>query len=133
MTDIVHILDRGYELIWREGRLEDALGGLDPEFEWFVPDYPEGESRRGAEATMAFFREWTEPFDEMHVEWEILEAAAPGQALVVTDMRGRGRESGVPAEMRFAQLWTFEGDRAMRMVFYSDVDEARAAAGLAPA
>jgi hypothetical protein len=35
--------------------------------------------------------------------------------------------------MRFAQLWTFEGHRAMRMVFYSDVAEARAAAGLAPA
>jgi ketosteroid isomerase-like protein len=129
MTDIVRILERGYELIWREDRLEDVLGILDPKFEWHVPDYPEGELRRGPEAVIAFFREWAEPFDELQVEWEIIEAG-PERALVIIDMRGRGRESGVPVEMRFAQLWTFDGDRAMRMVFYPDVQEGRAAAGV---
>jgi ketosteroid isomerase-like protein len=129
MSDIVHILDRGYELIWREHRLEDVLGILDAEFEWHVPDYPEGEVRQGPEAVIAFFREWGEPFEDMHVEWEIIEAGR-ARALALIDMRGRGRESGVPVEMRFAQLWTFEGGRAKRMDFYSDVDEGRAAAGL---
>jgi len=34
---IVRILDRGYSIIWREGRLEDGLRGLDEDFEWEAP------------------------------------------------------------------------------------------------
>ena len=43
-------------------------------------------------------------------------------------MRGRGHGSGVPAEMRFFQLWTFRDGRAVRMELYWDLDEARRAA-----
>lgn len=129
MSDIAQILQRGYELIWREDRLEEGLSGLDPAFEWNVPGAFDPEPRRGPEATIAFFREWAEPFDQLEVEWEIIEIG-PERALVISDMRGRGRESGVPTEMHFAQLWTFEGGRATRMDFYSDVDEGRAAARL---
>jgi ketosteroid isomerase-like protein len=45
-------------------------------------------------------------------------------------MKGRGRESGAPVEMRVGQLWTFREGRAVRMVMYYDVDEARRDAGL---
>ena len=83
MSDITRILDRGYTMIWREGRLVEALRGLEEDFEWVVPD------------------------------------------------RGRGRESGVPAEMRFFQLWTFRDGRPVRMETFSDPDQARPAAGLA--
>jgi len=130
MSEILRLLDRGYTLIWREGRLEEGLRGLEDDFEWVVPEHPEGTIRRGSEGVIQFFREWTEPFDELDVDWELHEAG-PDRALALIQMRGRGRESGVPVEMQFGQIWTFRDGRAIQMVFYNDVDEARRAAGLA--
>ena len=129
MSDLLRILDRGYTLIWREGRLEDGLRDLDDDFEWVVPGHPEGDVRHGPQGVIEFFREWVEPWDELEVDWE-LHPAGPESALALIDMRGRGRESGVPTEMRFAQLWTFRGGRAIRMVVYFDADEARREAGI---
>ena len=129
MSDVTRILDRGYTLIWREGRMEDALRGLDDDFEWVVPNHPEGAVRHGADSVMEFFREWVEPWDDFDIEWELQEAGSDA-ALAIIDMRGRGRVSGVPAEMRFYQLWTFRDGRAVRMEMFNDLDEARRAAGL---
>ena len=126
---LARLLDRGYTMIWREGRLEDALRGLDDDFEWVVPNHPEGDVRYGAESVMAFFREWVEPFEDFELDWEI-EDAGSDAALATIHMRGRGRESGVPTEMRFFQLWTFRDGRAVRMEMFNDLDAARHAAGL---
>ncbi len=129
VSEIVRILERGYEMIWREDRMEDALAGLPPEFEWVVPNHPEGAVRHGPDAVIAFFREFTEPFEDLQVDWKI-EEVSPGRALAIIEMHGRGRSSGAPVEMRLGQLWTFRGRTAERMVLYDDVDEARRAAGL---
>ncbi len=104
--DLVQVLERGYAVMWREGRVEEAVRALGDDFEWIVPNHPEGEERRGGEGVAEFVRDWVEPFSDMDVEWS-LEQAGPDQVLAIIDMRGRGRESGVPAEMHFAQLWTF--------------------------
>lgn len=130
MSDITRVLDRGYTMLWREGRIEDALGGLEDDFEWVVPDHLEGAVRRGADSVIEFFREWTEPWKDLDLDWEI-EAAGPDKALAIIDMHGHGRVSGVPAEVRFFQLWTFRDGRAVRMEMFSDLEEARRAAGLA--
>jgi ketosteroid isomerase-like protein len=129
VTDIVRILDRGYTLIWREDRMEDALRGLEDDFEWVVPNHPEGAVRHGADSVIEFFREWTEPWEDFELDWEIQEAG-PDKALAIIEMRGRGRASGVPAEMHFFQLWTFRDGRAVRMEMFTDIDDARRAAGL---
>jgi ketosteroid isomerase-like protein len=129
MSDITRILDRGYTMIWREGRMEEALRGLDDDFEWVVPNYAEGAVRRGADSVIEFFREWIEPWEKLDTDWE-LEEAGPDAALAIIEMRGRGRVSGVPAEMRVFQLWTFRDGRAVRMEMFTDIDEARRAAGL---
>jgi len=127
MSEIVRVLDRGYTMIWREGRLEDALSGLEDDFEWVVPDHPEGAVRHGANSVIEFFREWSEPWDELELDWEI-EQIGSDRGLASIDMRGRGHGSGVPTEMRFFQLWTFRDGRAVRMELYWDLDEARRAA-----
>ena len=129
MIDLIHILERGYTLIWREDRLEDGLRELADDFEWVVPGHPEGDVRHGREDVIEFFREWVEPWDDLQVNWE-LHPAGPDRALALIDMRGRGRESGVPTEMRFGQLWTFREGLAIRIVVYFDVDEALREAGL---
>ena len=258
MSDVTRLLDRGYTMIWREGRLEDALRGLEDDFEWVVPEHPEGAVRHGAEGVIEFFREWVEPWDDLELDWEIepagpdaalamidmrgadvaaacrprcassssgpsatgapfawrcsatstrraarrgsrdgdagqartlltrvwrehdvegaladlpqdfewlvpgfpgteaargprrpstssgtgstsgrppvdweLEQTSPETVLAVVDMRGHGRASGVPVELRFAQIWTFRDGEPVRMVLYNDLDEGRRAAGLA--
>ena len=130
MSEILRMLDVGYTLIWRAGRLERALEGLPDDFEWVVPDHPEGAVRRGPEGVIEFFREWAEPFDDLEIDWDLHEVGAD-RALALIDMRGRGHESGVPVDMQFAQLWTFRDGRAVRMEMFHDLDEARRAAGLA--
>jgi ketosteroid isomerase-like protein len=129
VSDALRILNRGYEMIWREDRLEDALIGLDPEFEWVVPGHPEGDVRHGPDATIGFFRDWIEPWDELRVDWD-LHAADPDRVLAILTMNGRGRVSGAPADMRVGQVWTFRDGRATRMVMYYDIDEALREAGL---
>jgi ketosteroid isomerase-like protein len=130
MSHITRLLNRGYTMIWREGRMEDALRGLGDDFEWVVPDHPEGAVRHGADSVIEFFREWAEPWDDLELDWQIREAGSD-RALAIIDMRGRGRASGVPAEMRVGQLWSSRDGRVVRMEMYTDVDEALRAAGLA--
>jgi ketosteroid isomerase-like protein len=127
--DPVEILDRGYELIWREGDPEASFRGVTADFEWVVPDHPEGEIHHGADGAVEFFREWIEPWEDLRVDWE-LHRAGPDRVLAVVSIQGRGRESGAPVYTRVAQLWTFREGRAARMVMYPDVDEAFEAAGL---
>jgi ketosteroid isomerase-like protein len=131
MSGMLRLLDRGYTMMWREGRVHEALIGLGDDFEWVVPRHPEGAVRHGAEGVIEFFREWIEPWEDFHLDWELREAG-PGLALAIIDMRGVGRGGGVPAEMTFAQLWTYRDGRFVRMVMYYDVLEARRAAGLDP-
>ena len=130
MSGMVRLLDRGYTMLWRENRIEEALGALGDDFEWVVPDHPEGEVRHGADGVIQFFRDWIEPWEELDIDWELHEAEGDC-VLAVINMRGLGRESGVPAEMTFGQLWTYRNGRLVRMVMYHDLDEARRAAGLA--
>ena len=52
MSEITRILERGYTMMWREDRMEDALRGLDDDFEWVVPDHPEGAVRHGADSDL---------------------------------------------------------------------------------
>jgi ketosteroid isomerase-like protein len=131
MSEILRMLDVGYTLIWRANRLERALAGLPEDFEWVVPDHPEGAVERGPEGVIKFFREWTEPWDDLQVEWE-LHQCGEDRALALIQMSGRGQGSGVPVQMQFAQIWTFRDGRAVRMVVYNDLDEARRAAGAGP-
>jgi ketosteroid isomerase-like protein len=125
----LQILQRGYELIWREGRPEDALAGLAPDFEWVVPGHPEGSLRRGPDGVIEFFREWGEPFEDLEIDWELHELSAE-RVLALVDMRGRGRASAVPVAMHFGQIWTFRDGRFVRMEMYNDAEEARRVAGL---
>jgi ketosteroid isomerase-like protein len=117
--------------VWREDNLEGALADLPQDFEWLVPGFPGTEATRGPEATLDFFRDWIDQWEDLQVDWE-LEQASPNTVFAVVDMRGHGRASGVPVELRFAQIWTFRDGVPVRMVFYNDIDEGRSAAGLAP-
>ena len=129
MSEWLRLLDRGYTMMWREGRIDEALRGLGEDFEWVTPDHPEGAVRRGPDGIIEFFHEWIEPWEDFQIDWE-LEQAVPDRALATVDMSGRGRVSGVPTEMRMFQVWSYRDDRVVRMELYYDRDAARRAAGL---
>ena len=130
MSDWLGMLDRGYTMMWREGRIDDALRGLGEDFEWVTPAHPEGAVRHGPEGIIEFFHEWIEPWEDFHVDWE-LEQAVSDRALATVDMSGRGRVSGARTEMRFFQVWSYREGRVVRMEMYYDRDAARRAAGFA--
>jgi ketosteroid isomerase-like protein len=118
-------------MMWREGRVEDALRGLEDDFAWVVPNHPEGAVRYGPDSVIEFFHEWIEPWEDFEIDWE-LEQGAPDRALATIDMSGRGKGSGVPVELRFFQLWTVRDGRVARMEMFNDREAARRAAGLEP-
>ena len=124
---MIEFLQRMYRLVWEEGDLEAAFAELPAEFEWIVPDHPDGAVHRGRRAVEAFFRDWIAQWDEPTAEWQ-LEAVGPETVLSRTTARGRGKTSGVPVELQFFQVWTFRDGLAVRMVVYGDEARARAAA-----
>ena len=128
---MIETLESMYALAWRENDLESALRDLPEDFEWVVPGHPDGAVRHGPHAVIEFFHDWIDQWDEPDTDWE-LEVTRPDTVLALVTTRGRGRASGVPVEMSFAQVWTFRDDEPVRMVLYPNPDRGRAAAGAAP-
>jgi ketosteroid isomerase-like protein len=115
VSEALRILDRAYALVWQENKPEQAIGGLEPDFEWIVPDHPDGAVRHGAEAVIDFWRDWRDQFAGLDVSWELEEVGAD-RVLLTFPMAGRGSVSGAPAEMHAVHLWTFRDGRYVRML-----------------
>jgi ketosteroid isomerase-like protein len=128
---VIERLDRMYVLVWREHDLETALAGLPDDFEWVMPGHPDGAVRHGARAVTEFFYDWIEQWDEPDTDCR-LEQTRPDTVLALVTTRGRGRASGVPVEVSYAQVWTFHEDEPRRMVLYGDPEKGREAAGAGP-
>jgi ketosteroid isomerase-like protein len=128
---MIEELDLMYTRVWREHDLQRAMAHLPQDFEWVVPGFPGNQAARGPEGTLEFFRDWIDQWEDLRVDWE-LQQTGPDTILALVDMGGRGRVSGVPVELRFAQVWSFREGVPVRMVVYADVEEGRRAAGVAP-
>ena len=127
MSGILRLLDRGYTMMWREGRVEEALIGLGDDFEWVVPGHPDGAVRHGPHAVTDFFRDWIEQWEEPDTDWK-LQVTRPDTVLALVTTCGRGRASGVPVEMTFAQVWRFRDGGPVQMVLYPNPERGRRAA-----
>jgi ketosteroid isomerase-like protein len=104
---------------------------FDAEIEWVVRAGPPGflGHFRGIEAARAYYARWASAWEEW--DWEIEETRASGD-LVVTRTRatGRGRESGLPIDMRMGQIWWFRDGKVVRYEAVESWEAALAAAGL---
>jgi hypothetical protein len=80
-----------------------------PGFEWRDPDgLPGGSVHCGAKEVIARIRELDESMDELwFTAEEIVEAGE--RVLVRTHVSGRGRETGVPAQLDFFSLYRIDG------------------------
>ena len=128
---MIERIERMYALVWREHDLDAGLAGLADDFEWVVPGHPDGELLRGRNAVRQFFRDWIDQWDEPNTDWE-LQVTRPDTVLALVTTHGRGRSSGVPVEMSFAQVWTFRDGEPVRMVLYPNPAKGRAAASADP-
>ena len=52
------------------------------------------------------------------------------RVVVILNQRGRSKATGIPVEMRFAQVWTLRDGEGIRMELYASVEEALQAVGL---
>ncbi len=46
------------------------------------------------------------------------------RVVVILNQRGRSKATGIPVEMRFAQVWTLRDAQGIRMQLYASVEEA---------
>jgi ketosteroid isomerase-like protein len=109
----------------------DAAGSL----EYFHPDVeidatgrPDEATGRGREAVARIIGGWVAAFDDWSEEIE--EMRDIGRTVyVVARQRGRGRETGIDVETRYAVLYELRDGQITRLTLYGDPAEALEAAG----
>ena len=122
----VEALRRSYELFVATGEIR-----AHPDLVWDVSKlgWPGQQIYSGPAGANQFNAEWTDAWDE----WEFAPEDfidAGEYVVVIVNQRGRSKATGIPVEMRFAQVWSFRDGHAVRMQMYASVDEALEAAGL---
>ncbi len=122
--------------IWEAADRRDAetvLSFYDPEVELDVSGFPVVATNaghyRGHEGLRQLFGEWREIWSD--ADSNLVELIDAGDRVIsVYNYRGRGRASGVNVEEVFATVWTIEGDRAVRVEWFTGRAEALEAVGL---
>jgi ketosteroid isomerase-like protein len=126
----VEIVRQGYERFAATRQID--LDIASPELVWDMSNFhgwPEQQVYEGADAVEGFLEDWTGAFDEWELEVEALHDAGD-TVVALVHQRGRSKTAGMPVEMTFAQVWTVQGGKQVRMEMYSDRDEALKAVGL---
>jgi ketosteroid isomerase-like protein len=122
----VEIMRRGYERFRATGEIRAR-----PDLVWDVSrlGWPDQQIYVGAEGANRFNAEWADAWDGWEVKAEEYIDAGE-RVVVIVNQKGRSKATGIPVDMRFAQVWSFRDGQAIRMQMYSNVDEALEAAGL---
>jgi ketosteroid isomerase-like protein len=125
----IELLRAGYEAA-AAGDVEFVLGLMDPEVEVHDrPEAPDATTYRGHEGVVTALFASVDTFEDFRfVPERFFEAG--DRVVVVLEMTGRGRASGVPVEERIAHLWTIRDGRVVELRVFSDPADALEAAGL---
>jgi ketosteroid isomerase-like protein len=134
-VDIVRRLFDAFNAFMQDELSSEAYAELfDPQIELHWRDqrtYPDTPQHlRGAPDFLAFAEQYRGGWlDLVQEPLEIIEAS-DGRVLVFTRQSGRGRESGVPIEIHFFQLWTIRDGRGGKVEYFRHREDALEAAGL---
>jgi ketosteroid isomerase-like protein len=122
----VETIRRGYEHWHATGEIR-----AHPDFIWDVSGlgWPDQQIYPGAEGAARFNAEWADAWDGWELQVEEYIDAGESVVTIVTQ-RGRSKTTGIPVDMRFAQVWTFRDGQAIGMKMYADTEEALQAAGV---
>jgi ketosteroid isomerase-like protein len=94
-----------------------------------IQDWPETEAV-GHAGFRRFLTEWLEVWDAFEVGVDEIIAAPDGRVVALFWQRGRGRQSGLGMDVKWAQIATISEGKAVRLEMYDSRDEALKAAGL---
>ena len=124
------IVMRGYEA-FNCGELDEAIEMFDPEIvwhTWIVPG-PGGATYRGHDGVRELWSDARNVFGNFRNEPERVILAGE-KVLAFVRVCGVGKESGVEVEGRIAHVYTFRGDKVLKVESYEDRDEALRAVDL---
>ena len=116
---------------WAKGNFRAGPELYDPNLVLVQPpDLPESGVYLGMEGVRRYMEAFLDAWERITIEVEdIIETGDTLVAQVV--QRAVGKESGIePTELEYFQVWTFRGDRVIRLDVLRDRAEALAAAGL---
>jgi ketosteroid isomerase-like protein len=127
----VEIVRRHYEHRQSHGDFLEEI--IAPDYVWDMSHFrgwPEQRTYEGIDGARLFIREWTAAFDDWAIEVVDIRDAGDDRVVGVVEQRGRSRTTGLPVEMRYAQVFTIRDGKHVRMEMYDDPDEALKAVGL---
>lgn len=129
--DNVELMTRALAHFESTGDILDEL--IAPDFVWDMSTFhgwPEQQLYEGLQGARQFLSDWTSSFEEWQLETEGIYDAGADKVLIVMRQRARSKTTGMPVDMRLAQVYTLRDGQQVRMQMYADVDEARNAVGL---
>jgi ketosteroid isomerase-like protein len=115
---------------WAKGNMTSGLDLYDADIVFTTPKLtPDGGRYVGLEEVQDWVRRWMRAWNGLTMTAE--EFIDAGDTVVVAvRQRGVGKESGVPLENSYFQVWTFRGRAVIRVEETQDRAEALEAAGL---
>jgi ketosteroid isomerase-like protein len=93
------------------------------------PEFPDAGTYVGPEAIAGYTRGLLEAWTRFTLEAEEIIDAGDGVVAAVLQ-RGVGDSSGTPTEFRYFQVWSFRGQKVIRLEGFRERSEALAAAGI---
>jgi ketosteroid isomerase-like protein len=125
----VEIVRQAYQRV--STRLEPPRELFEPGYECDVTEVaPDIGVVRGFDGVLDALRPYWETFDGFHVEIEELIHADERRVLAAVRDGGRMRGSDAEVSNRFFHVWTFGGDKVIRLSIHTDRNRALKAAGL---
>ena len=116
---------------WAEGDFSAGISLFDRDVVLLIdPGIFDGGTYEGEDGVRDYTTRFLEPWDRLTIVAESFEEAGD-VILTAVRQRATGSGSGVPADMRYFQLWEFRGDRVVRLESLLSEEEARRKAGLA--
>src|SRR5262245_16874952 len=119
-------LQQGIEA-WNRGDIDAAVENLHEDIVWRTGgQFPDVEAvYEGREGVRRFFREFSEPWDEVTAEIEEVIEDREDQVVVLVNFHARGRE-GIELDGRFIHIWRSDEQRLVREFrAYPEEDRAR--------
>ena len=112
-----------------EGRFAEAIPLFDEHIVLVIDDQiPDGGRYVGLEGVRDYMARFLEPWERLTIAAKSVEEIGD-TVFVAVEQKGSGRESGVPADLEYVQLWTFRGERVIRLEVVRDEARARAMLG----
>jgi ketosteroid isomerase-like protein len=114
---------------WLRGEI--GLDKLDPEISMVESGaLPGAASAYGIEAVERYLRSFAKHWEQIRFEpQEYIDAG--NQVVVVAQLVGQGKKSGIEVRRTWAYVWTVRDQKILRMQGYADLNDALEAAGLA--